>query len=188
MKFTTCLWQNIDKNNTAVTSILTSRWWSKSYQESSSHCRQQFLQCAKLLVKIIFSARFVLSHPQLRWTPAWHPCWRWSPGLCWHWQFCGTWKVTKLSLSSLPVRSWALHPESATVGDTITVMKMGGQLRSPDAVVAADRAGTIHHLTSGPSYRTSPPQFSFTSSCPGQVWVRSLQKWPQGAAWAWVHF
>ena len=100
MKFTTCLWQNIDKNNTAVTSILTSRWWSKSYQESSSHCRQQFLQCAKLVVWSSFPQGSFLSHPQLRWTPAWHPCWRWSQGLCWHWQFCGTWKVTKLSLSS----------------------------------------------------------------------------------------
>lgn len=141
----------------------------------------------KIIFLIIFSARFVLSHPQLRWTPAWHPCWRWSPGLCWHWQFCGTWKVTKLSLSSsCPKLSSASRVCCGWWHHHLTVMKMGGQPWSPDAVVAADRAGTIRHLSSGPSYRTS--QFSFTSSCPGRVWVRSLQKWPQGAAWAWVHF
>ena len=141
----------------------------------------------KIICLIIFSARFVLSHPQLRWTPAWHPCWRWSPGLCWHWQFCGTWKVTKLSLSSsCPKLSsasrvccgwWHHHRDEDGWPAPVPGCRSGsGQSwHHPSS-----------HLSSGPSYRTS--QFSFTSSCPGRVWVRSLQKWPQGAAWAWVHF
>ena len=41
-----------------------------------------------------FPLYFYLLH---QWRPTWLPCWRWNRELCWHWQFCGIWKVARIT-------------------------------------------------------------------------------------------
>lgn len=43
-----------------------SGWWSRSCRGSSSSFRRRFLR--------------------RRWTPVWHPFFRWTQGLCWRWR------------------------------------------------------------------------------------------------------